>query len=161
MEEYQQARTRQSLLANAYPQIPEYTRNLFGTCFQRHRLLAEMNRLPESLVDLNQAFSLVQDLRKSDPNDPKVGDFQRFALVERASLLTKLGRTSQADADWDHVLDLVAGMHLMTRNEVRLRRAISRAEAGDYRRSAPEADEMSRAGLREGRDLFNLACTSR
>src|SRR5262249_35640676 len=76
------------------------------------------------------------------------------ALPQRAAVLTRLGRTREADALWAEVIKLTAPGR---RAGVRLLRAEARSRAGDYLRSAEEAAELDRDATLSAREHFVLA----
>jgi serine/threonine-protein kinase len=154
LKESQQARRLGRKLVEAHPDVPEYTADFARTCLARGSLLQQMNRVRESLADLDQGIAQTDRLHELDPNHPRIGPFLLFGLPRRASLLTSLRRGREADADWERVLKIAPAAQ---RFGLRLQRADSRARAGDYQRSAAEAEEVA-GTARAPSVLYDLAC---
>jgi serine/threonine protein kinase len=155
LKEYQQARDLRRKLVKARPDVPQYLAGLIRVCLNRGVLLAQMNRLTDSLKDLSEGISCTADLRRLDRRNHLVQGFLVFGLRQRAVVLTLLRKPAEADADWERVLKLVPAVQ---RPVLRLKRADSRARAGDYRRAAAEADDLGRAESLPGANLYDLAC---
>jgi serine/threonine-protein kinase len=155
LKQYSQALDLRQKLVKAHPDLPENRDGLARICFNRGALLTQMNRQREALVDLDEGLAQADRLRTLDPKNPMVGPFLLFGLPRRASLLTCLGRGRDADADWDLALQIAP---LARRPGLRLQRADSRARAGDYLRSAVEADELAGAATVSAATHYNLAC---
>jgi serine/threonine-protein kinase len=154
LKEYERARDLQRSLVKAHPDVPSYLEGLARNCLNCGALLAQMNRLAGSLEDLNEGMRCIEEWRRLDPRNPQVSVGLLFGLPVRAAVLTRLGRQREADADWDRVLTLAPPEQ---RPNFRLRRADSRARAGDYRRAAEEANELLRTSP-PGPVLYDLAC---
>jgi tetratricopeptide (TPR) repeat protein len=104
-------------------------------------LLVKLDRHREALGHLDEGITQAERLRRSDPNNPLITPRLVLGLALRARARTRLGRIRDADADWERALEIApAAQHL----RVRVQRADSRARAGDYRRSAGEAEELAR-----------------
>jgi tetratricopeptide (TPR) repeat protein len=154
LKEYQQARDLLRKLVKAQPQLLKYLEGLARACLNCGALLAQMNRLPASRVDFDEAIQRIDELRRLAPRNRTVPAFLLFGLSRRAYVLNRLGKQSEADADWDRVLKLAPPAQ---RPALRLARASSRAIAGDYRRAAAEAEELGRSPALGGATLYNLA----
>jgi serine/threonine-protein kinase len=153
--EYRQARDLHQKLVQAHPDLPQHAEGAARTCLNRGALLVRMNRHRAALADLDQGIRQADRLRRLDPKNPMIGPLLRFGLLRRAALLTRLGRGRDADSDWDRALQITAAAQ---RYRLRLQRAKSRARAGDYLRSAAEADDLGRASSLPGATLYGLAC---
>jgi serine/threonine-protein kinase len=154
LEEYGRARGIFARLAKVHPEVVQYTEMLVRVCLLHGALLAQMNQLPASLADLEEAIVRTDLLRKLDPRNPNALPFLLLGLPQRAKVLTALGKRREADADWDRVLKLAPAAQ---RTALRLQRADTRARAGDHQRAAYEVDELGRVEL-DAASLYNLAC---
>jgi hypothetical protein len=113
-----------------------------------------MNQLPASLDEFDEGIVQADHLARLDPRHPQVSGLLLFGLSQRAAVQARLGKSRQADADWDRVLSIAPPAQ---HNGVRLQRADSRARAGDYQRSGTEATDLAR-DCRDGPTLYSLAC---
>jgi serine/threonine-protein kinase len=154
LKEYQHAYDIQSRLVKAHADAFAYREGLVRTCLNRGALLASMAQLSASLGALNEGIVHTNTLSRLDPGSLQVRSFFVFALPRRAAVLLRLGRSREADADWDLALKLAP---VPQRDGLRLARAESRARAGDYQRASAEADELEHDNLPPA-SLYNLAC---
>jgi tetratricopeptide (TPR) repeat protein len=154
LQAYERARELFGALVHSHPDVRYYADSLARTCFNRARLLLQMNRPKETLVDLDEGLRQTDRLGKLDPKNPMSVTLLLVGLPRRAALLARLGRGEQADADWQRVLKIAPVAQLAG---LRLQRAVSRAQAGDYLRAAAEAEELAAEGVPAG-TLYDLAC---
>jgi tetratricopeptide (TPR) repeat protein len=152
-QEYEQARDIQSKLVKAHANLPNYRISLAGTCCNLGNLLRDRGEVRQSLNLFTEAIDLLQAVRQRQPDNPMARLFLCNSHWGRALALNLLGRHRDAAVDWDHAILLNAGALLPF---LRLRRADSRARAGDYRSAAAEADDLGRAAVR-GATLYDLA----
>jgi serine/threonine-protein kinase len=154
LKEHRQARDLLRKLVKAHPDRLEGTVELARTSFTSGSLLARMNRLDDSLADLTEGITRTEHLGRLDPRNPNVLAFLLFGLPSRAKVLLRLRKPGEADADWDRVLKLAPADW---RFNLRFQRTDSRARAGDYLRSALEAEELARDKV-SGAALYLLSC---
>jgi serine/threonine-protein kinase len=153
LREYGKAREIQTRLVQTHASVPANREALARTCLSRGVLLMQLDQLSASLADLNEALVQTEELRRLLPRNPEAPGFVFFGLVSRASVLTRLGEQRDADIDWSRAMRLAP---VSQRPVVRVRRAYSRARAGDYRRAAAEAGDLARSPL-PGAALYVLA----
>jgi tetratricopeptide (TPR) repeat protein len=154
LKEYAQARAIGVRLTKAHPEVPRYRIGLAATCCNLGHLLRDGGKARESLTPFAQAIQQLRTVCQRDPQDARARLFLRNSHWGRAQALGVLGTHGEAAADWDQAVRLDAGP---ARPFLRLRRADSRARAGDYQRAAAEADELGR-GNPPGPALYDLGC---
>jgi serine/threonine-protein kinase len=154
LREYEQVRAIEARLVKAHPEEPAYRRRLARACLLRGELLSRQEQFGAALTDIQEALAQLAQLHRLSPREPQYDALHRMGLRERAVVRVRLGHHREADADWDRLLQLTprTGHAFLL-----LRRADSRARAGDYRRSAAEVAELSRTAA-PGPVLYNLAC---
>jgi serine/threonine-protein kinase len=155
LTEYQQAHDIQRKLVKAHPDAPAYHVSRAGTCCNLGNLLRDSGKARESLEYYAKAVKWLQAVRQRQPEDAQARLFLRNSHWGRASALNVLGRHREAADDWGQAVRLETGPN---RSFLRLKRADSRARAGDYRRSAAEADDLGSDLALPGATLYELAC---
>jgi serine/threonine-protein kinase len=155
LKQYHQSRDLKQKLVNAHPEVRGYQVDLAATCCNLGHLLRDTGKPRDSLSHFDQAVKLLHAVRQDEPNQPTARRFLRNSHWGRAQALTLVGRHREAAADWDQALLLDTGP---PRLFLQLRRADSRARAGDYRGAAAEAEALGRAPSLPGATLYELAC---
>jgi tetratricopeptide (TPR) repeat protein len=155
LEEHRRARVLRSKLVQAHPEMSSYRVDLAATCCVMGLWFKDNGKARESLGHFAEALELLQSVAPGAANHPRTRQYQRTTHWGRAIALCQLGRHREAVADWDQAILLASGE---ARNYLRLRRADSRARAGDYLLAATEADDLARLPSLPGETLYNLAC---
>jgi tetratricopeptide (TPR) repeat protein len=156
LREFHEAWRLRSRLAGTYPEVPSYRAALAGThgnLFTLHNLTGNPR---DALNAVNQAVRLYQQLHAEQPRTPGPQAELYQARWHRADVLEGLKRHREAAADWAEVLRLERNPAY--RPHWRRKLALALARAGDYRRSAAEADELARSGQMPKGGEYDLAC---
>jgi serine/threonine-protein kinase len=153
----EQARAVDEQLVAAHRAVMEYQIDLAATHVNLGLLCAATGRFQDSLPHFAKAISLLDAVRKKEPQNDTARIFLRNAHWARADTLAQAKHYSQAVPDCDRALTLDRGEQSQ-RTPIRVLRAVCLARAGNHSRAAAEANELAADKALAADAAYDLAC---
>jgi tetratricopeptide (TPR) repeat protein len=147
------ARADLERLTGEFPTVIDYTLHYAAASANLGYLLGNGGQLAEALECLNKAITVAEAVKRRTPDSQPTQSILRNAYWGRAFIFDELGRTVEADADWQRALDL-------DQQSGQYNSGILRAEAYLRRRQLAEAVAVANSFAdtkpTEGETLYRL-----
>jgi tetratricopeptide (TPR) repeat protein len=152
---HQEALALREALVRDFPGVPNYVLDLGATQSNLGNLMRLTGRPEAAHTWYTRAVATLDPLLARDRSQVVAHGVLRDAHWGRALVLAGLGRHAESVTDWDRAIDLDPGPK---RAQFRLQRAIALAHAGEYAKSAAEANALADADNVTGEALYDAAC---
>ncbi len=142
-------------LASAVPDSPESIIDLAGLHLNLGNCFNQLGQPAKSLPSYDRSLVLVGTALGRQPNNARAKPVLLNDLKGRAVALEKLGRVSEALADWDRAVALADGPW---RDSLRVGRAINRVRAGKVTEAVAEVADIATADTLPASEWYSLTC---
>jgi serine/threonine-protein kinase len=151
---YREAAGLLATLPVDYPDVPAFSKALAATCLRLADNLDKAGKRIEALPWYDQAVAVLGPSAEGQPGG-LLRELYRRTLVQRAAVLTALGRHPDALVDWDRIIALDGEQR--TAKEYLFGRVAARAHVGEYARAIEEGEQLASGKTVPG-NWYDLAC---
>ncbi|MEO2091811.1 MAG: protein kinase, partial [Gemmataceae bacterium] len=145
---------REKLVAD-FPKVLPYRVQLGLAYNNQGHLIRQGGNPAGSLEWFNKAIAILHSVWKAEPRDATARQLLMMSQMGRAEAYDSLKKFADADKDWVSALEL-SEKYQQPAN--RLRRAVSKVNAGQVTEAVAEAAELRKLSVWNGRHYYDLAC---